>query len=77
MNHRGRSPGAGVVWSRVEDGFHVGSRNGALLGYIIRERDRRFTAYDMRSRPIGKYPDLTEAMHALVAVTLGIGQQRR
>ena len=61
-------PGAGVVWSRVEDGFHVGSRGGEFLGYIDRQKDGRFEACDMYSRTVGYFPDLTSAMKAITAV---------
>jgi hypothetical protein len=58
-------PGAGVVWARVEDGFHVGSRNGDFLGYIERAADGYFDANDMCSRPIGRFPTLVSAMSTL------------
>ncbi|MFJ6651431.1 hypothetical protein ACIQLJ_01375 [Microbacterium sp. NPDC091313] len=58
-------PGAGVVWARVEDGFHVGSRDGNFLGYIERAADGYFDACDMRSRPVGRFPTLVSAMSAL------------
>lgn len=59
--------GAGVVWARVEDGFHVGSRRGEFLGYIERQSDGAFVAFDMHSRPAGRFPLLTHAMNALTA----------
>jgi len=57
--------GAGVVWARVEDGFHVGSRVGEFVGYIDRQRDGRYLAYDSRSQRIGAFTELTGAMRAL------------
>ena len=57
----------GTVWSRVEDGFHVGSRNGNFLGYIERRRDGRYTAFDMRSAAVGTFADLVSAMRVLSA----------
>jgi hypothetical protein len=73
---RGRpaNPGAGVVWARVEDGFHVGSRNGFLLGYITRRKDGRCAAWDMRSHPVGLYADLPSAMSALARAFPNIGR---
>lgn len=60
-------PTAGTVWSRVEDGFHVGSRDGNFLGYIERQRDGRFTAFDMRSHAVGTFAELVAAMRTLSA----------
>ncbi|WP_186316576.1 hypothetical protein [Microbacterium sp. BH-3-3-3] len=58
-------PGAGVVWARVEDGFHVGSRNGVFLGYIDRQTGGAYLAYDGRSRLVGRFDALTAAMAAV------------
>ncbi|WZH38379.1 MAG: hypothetical protein PIR02_06835 [Microbacterium enclense] len=58
-------PAAGVVWARVEDGFHVGSRRGVFLGYIDRQPDGGFLAVDGRSRVVGTFPALTAAMAAV------------
>ncbi|MBZ4487769.1 hypothetical protein LQ938_13245 [Microbacterium sp. cx-55] len=57
--------GAGTTWARVEDGFHVGSRHGEFLGYIDRQADGRFVAFDLHSRIIGGFVDLTSAMRAV------------
>ncbi|WP_405373765.1 MULTISPECIES: hypothetical protein [unclassified Microbacterium] len=65
MPHTGRNTSAGVVWSRVEDGFHVASRAGNFLGYIDRRRDGAFEAFDMRSRSIGRFAELVAAMRAV------------
>ncbi|SDQ47748.1 hypothetical protein [Microbacterium sp. cf332] len=61
----GRRPASGIVWARVEDGFHVGSRTGEFVGYIDRQPDGRYLAYDSRSRCVGSFPELTAAMRAL------------
>ncbi len=58
-------PGAGVVWARVEEGFHVGSRKGVFLGYIDRQPGGAFLAYDGRSRLVGSFRALTAAMAAV------------
>ncbi len=58
-------PGAGVVWARVEEGFHVGSQNGVFLGYIDRQPGGAFLAYDGRSRMVGRFEALTAAMAAV------------
>ncbi len=58
---------AGVVWARVEDDFHVGSRWGEFLGYIERQSDGSFVAFDMHSRSAGRFAALTHAMNALTA----------
>jgi hypothetical protein len=70
-------PGAGVVWARVEDGFHVGSRGGEFLGYIDRQRDGRWLACDLYSREVGLFADLTAAMKALTAVEASERLRRR
>lgn len=57
--------GAGVVWARVEEGFHVGSRTGVFLGYIDRQPDGAFLAHDGTSRVVGRFEALTEAMAAV------------
>lgn len=58
-------PGAGVVWSRVEEGFHVGSRKGVFLGYIDRQTDGGYLAFDGTSRVVGSFRTLTAAMAAV------------
>ena len=58
-------PGAGVVWARVEEGFHVASAHGVFLGYIDREADGTYMAYNGRSRPVGRFPGLVAAMAAV------------
>ncbi|MEW1835928.1 hypothetical protein [Microbacterium sp. NPDC079995] len=55
----------GTVWARVEDGFHVGSRNGNFLGYIEQRKDGRYVAFDMRSAVVGTFADLVTAMRTL------------
>ncbi|MEH3088315.1 MAG: hypothetical protein PGN24_01550 [Microbacterium arborescens] len=65
--------GTGIVWARVEDGFHVGSRVGEFVGYIDRQADGRFHAFDSRSRLVGVFPELTSAMRALAAPALPAG----
>lgn len=70
-------PGTGIVWARVEDGFHVGSRDGDFVGYIDRLPDGRYQAHDSRSRSAGVFPELTAAMRALAAppTTAGTADQ--
>ncbi|MDQ1082066.1 MULTISPECIES: hypothetical protein [Microbacterium] len=58
-------PRAGVIWARVEEGFHVGSRSGVFLGYIDRQPDGVFLAHDGRSQVVGRFAALTEAMAAV------------
>lgn len=57
--------GTGVTWARVEDGFHVGSRRGEFLGYIDRQSDGTFLAFDAFSRVVGRFRGLTAAMSAV------------
>ncbi len=65
MNHSDHHPD-GVLWARVEDGFHVGSRGGDFLGYVDRQPDGSHRAFDARSTTLGDYPSLGEATHAVV-----------
>ena len=58
-------PGAGVVWARVEDGFHVASARGVFLGYVDREADGSYLAYNGRSRLVGRFPGLVAGMAAV------------
>ncbi|MDU0367057.1 hypothetical protein AB0O16_04595 [Microbacterium sp. NPDC089180] len=58
-------PGAGVIWARVEEGFHVGSRKGMFLGYIDRQADGGYLAFDGSSRVVGRFRTLTAAMAAV------------
>lgn len=54
-----------VTWAQVESGFHVGSRDGAFVGYIDRRPDGTFLASDEFSREVGGFDDLKSAMAAL------------
>jgi len=54
-----------VLWACVEDGFHVGSRGGDFLGYVDRQSDGRFLAFDAKASVLGAYPTLQEATHAV------------
>lgn len=55
-----------TLWSTVEDGFHVCSQAGTFLGYIDRQTDGSYLAFDGQSSRIGVYLDRAQAM---VAVT--------
>lgn len=70
-------PGARVTWARVEEGFHVGSRDGEFLGYIDRQRDGRYLACDMYSREVGVYTEITAAMRAVSEVSDAAGSAVR
>lgn len=58
---------AGVLWACVEDGFHVGSRDGEFLGYVDRQPDRHYLAFDARSQRLGEFPSLHDATAAVVS----------
>jgi hypothetical protein len=60
-------PGAGITWSLVEDGFHVGSRDGEFLGYIERTTEGLFAAFTLYSQPAGTFDELATAMRILAA----------
>ncbi|MDQ1123482.1 hypothetical protein [Microbacterium trichothecenolyticum] len=61
-----RRPGAGVVWARVEEGFHVASRHGVFIGYLDRAADDTYLAFDGRPRPLGRFANLVAAMSAVL-----------
>ncbi|MFS0853028.1 hypothetical protein [Microbacterium sp. 179-I 3D4 NHS] len=58
-----------VLWACVEDGFHVGSRGGDFLGYVDRQADGHYLAFDARSQVIGAFLALNEATGAVVAAS--------
>ena len=58
-------PDNGVTWARVEDGFHVGSRHGEFLGYVDRQSDGGYLAFDAFSRMVGRFRGITAAMSAV------------
>jgi hypothetical protein len=60
---------SGVIWSRVEDGFYVGSKDGNFLGYVDQQRDHIYAAFDAHSRFAGTFSDLPSAMHAVNTIT--------
>ncbi|GAA1245309.1 hypothetical protein JOF42_003416 [Microbacterium phyllosphaerae] len=53
------------LWASVADGFYVGSRDGSFLGYIDRQADGAWRAFDTASRPLGDYEDHHRAMDAV------------
>ncbi|WP_084039573.1 hypothetical protein [Demequina sp. NBRC 110053] len=55
-----------VVWSRVEQDFHVASTPGAFLGCIDRDGEG-YAAHDAHTQLIGSYPTLDAAMSAVIA----------
>ncbi len=56
-----------ATWARVDEGFYVGSRDGAFLGCIDVLPDGRFAALDAHTRPISTHAQLDEAMRAVVS----------
>jgi hypothetical protein len=58
-----------VLWACVEEGFHVGSRGGDFLGYVDRQSEGAYVAFDARSQVIGSFPVLGEATAAVVAAS--------
>lgn len=61
-----------VTWSRVDKGFHVGSRAGEFVGYVDEMADGTHVAFDGRSTPVGRYASLKEAQRAVVDVSRGM-----
>ena len=54
-----------LLWACVEDGFHVGSRVGEFLGYVDRQPDGSYAAFDARSARIGRFDSLHDATSAV------------
>jgi len=54
-----------VLWACVEDGFHVGSRGGDFLGFVDRQSDGRYRAFDAHSQEIGDFVELADATAAV------------
>lgn len=65
---------SGVLWACVEEGFHVGSRDGNFLGYIDRRPGGAHEAYDARSVLIGSFASLEEATRAVSDAALSAGE---
>lgn len=62
---------AHVLWACVEEGFHVGSRGGDFLGYVDRQPDGAYRAFDARSTVMGDFAVLAEATAAVAAASPG------
>ncbi len=56
-----------MLWACVEDGFHVGSRVGDFLGYVDRQSDGSYVAFDARAVSIGRFDSLHDATSAVSA----------
>ncbi|PVE95603.1 MULTISPECIES: hypothetical protein [unclassified Microbacterium] len=59
------SASSDVLWACVEEGFHVGSRSGDFLGYVDRQPDGAYAAFDARSRALGSFATLDGATAAV------------
>lgn len=55
------------LWACVSAGFYVGSRKGVFLGYVDRQPDGGFLAFDGRSRLLGAFAEQHLAMAAVSA----------
>lgn len=60
---------AGVLWACVEDGFHVGSRDGEFLGYVDRQPDGQYFAFNARAQHLGEFSALHDATTAVLAAS--------
>nr|WP_314840821.1 hypothetical protein [uncultured Microbacterium sp.] len=56
------------LWASVADGFYVGSRDGSFLGYVDRQADGAWRAFDAVSRHVGDYADHHRAMAAVTSI---------
>lgn len=69
MHDNERPENAHVLWACVEEGFHVGSRGGNFLGYVDRQKDGAYRAFDARSTMMGDYRTLADATAAVATST--------
>ncbi|WP_091233908.1 hypothetical protein [Microbacterium sp. 3J1] len=58
-----------VLWACVEEGFHVGSRGGDFLGYVDRQPDGTYRAFEAHSALVGDFPTLHDATAAVVGAS--------
>ncbi len=56
-----------ALWACVASGFYVGSRHGSFLGYVDRQAEGIWRAFDAASRIVGDYADHHAAMAAVSA----------
>jgi hypothetical protein len=56
-----------AVWACVAEGFFVGSRRGSFLGYVDRQPDGSWRAFDAASQIVGDFPDHHAALAATTA----------
>ncbi|MGM1018871.1 MAG: hypothetical protein ACQEW8_15155 [Actinomycetota bacterium] len=56
-----------AVWACVADGFFVGSRSGSFLGYVDRQADGRWRAFDAASTVVGDFDTHASALAATTA----------
>ncbi|WP_314093840.1 hypothetical protein [Microbacterium foliorum] len=59
------------LWASVADGFYVGSQDGSFLGYVDRQHDGAWRAFDAASRTVGDFPDHHRAMAAVTEIGAG------
>ena len=65
------------LWASVADGFYVGSQDGTFLGYVDRQHDGAWRAFDAASRAVGDFSDHHRAMAAVTqigAVSVSAGE---
>lgn len=57
-----------TIWNQAEEGLYVAQRDGDFFGYIDRNDDGSFVAFDRFSSPVGRYATLTSAKASLTTV---------
>ena len=60
-----------LIWSCVEDGFYVASRDNRFIGFVDQISDNVFQVCDANSQQIALLATLEAAQHCL---TVGSGQ---
>jgi hypothetical protein len=65
--HDQSPPAVRPLWASVADGFYVGSREGTFLGYVDRQVDGAWRAFDAASRSLGDHADHHLAMAAVTS----------
>ncbi|QCQ16645.1 hypothetical protein [Microbacterium sp. RG1] len=57
-----------TTWNQADDGLYVAQRDGDFFGYIDRNDDGSFVAFDRFSSPVGRYATLAAAKASLTTV---------
>lgn len=66
-----------TTWNEADDGLYVAQRDGDFFGYIDRNDDGSYVAFDRFSSPVGRYASLAAAKASLTTVVSDPVNRRR